>query len=374
MQYQSPSYSFKSAKESNISSVELYLSHVTKGVSLRSLARQTGEHPSTILRRIRKVENRRDDPLFDQALDQAVKPSSPPMPQKMRKEQAVSLDHHDQSEKNISKTLKPNAAKRFLRRLSERGTFLALASDMENGVIMRTTADGQTVRVAIIGRAEAQAMALKDWISITKAGRVSKYQITSVGQAALKRMLSEDADKPFGKEAHSSVFAEQHRDWGERNEISESSGKLVRRRVNLAESPLTLLARRKDKEGKPFLSDALVGAGEQLREDFELSRIGPQITQNWDKFLTGRLSPTNSSDFGSGAGGAAKRFRAAMDFLGPGLSEVALRCCCFLEGMETMEKRLGWSARSGKIVLRIALQRLKLHYEREFGAHGPKIG
>ena len=79
----------------------------------------------------------------------------------------MSLDHHDQNE-NISKTLKPNAAKRFLRRLRERGTFLALASDMENGVIMRTTADGQTVRLAIIGRAEAQAMALKEWISITK--------------------------------------------------------------------------------------------------------------------------------------------------------------------------------------------------------------
>jgi len=45
-----------------------------------------------------------------------------------------------------------------------------------------------------------------------------------------------------------------------------------------------------------------------------------------------------------------------------------------LEGMETTEKRLGWSARSGKIVLRIALQRLKLHYEREFGDLGPKIG
>ena len=39
--------------------------------------------------------------------------------------------------------------------------------------------------------------------------------------------------------------------------------------------------------------------------------------------------------------------------LGPGLSEIALRCCCYLEGLETAEKRMGWSARSGKIVLRI---------------------
>lgn len=283
------------------------------------------------------------------------------------------LDHQEKNA-SIYKTLKPRAAKRFLRRLNERGTFWALASDMENGVIMRTTADGQTMRVAIIGRAEAQAMALKDWISITKAGCVSKYQITAAGECALKRMLSEDAEDNLCVDSHSNIFAEQHRDWGERNEISESSGSAVQRRVNMAESPITLLARRKDKDGKPFLSDDLVGAGEKLREDFELSRIGPQVTQNWDKFLTGRLSPTHSSDFASGSGYAAKRFRAAMDFLGPGLSEVALRCCCFLEGMETTEKRLGWSARSGKIVLRIALQRLKLHYEREFGVHGPKIG
>jgi len=43
---------------------------------------------------------------------------------------------------------------------------------------------------------------------------------------------------------------------------------------------------------------------------------------------------------------------------------VALRCCCYLEGLETAEKKMGWSARSGKIVLRIALHRLKRHYER----------
>jgi len=41
---------------------------------------------------------------------------------------------------------------------------------------------------------------------------------------------------------------------------------------------------------------------------------------------------------------------------------VVLRCCCSREGRETAEKRLGWSARSGKVVLKIALQRLAQHY------------
>ena len=56
-----------------------------------------------------------------------------------------------------------------------------------------------------------------------------------------------------------------------------------------------------------------------------------------------------------------------MDDLGPGLSDVVMRVCCFLEGLESAEKRLGWSARSGKIVLKIALQRLLSHYQTQYG-------
>ena len=64
----------------------------------------------------------------------------------------------------------------------------------------------------------------------------------------------------------------------------------------------------------------------------------------------------------------------ALRDLGPGLGDVALRCCCFLEGLEVAEKRMGWAARSGKIVLRIALMRLRRHYEETYGKSGPLIG
>jgi hypothetical protein len=80
---------------------------------------------------------------------------------------------------------------------------------------------------------------------------------------------------------------------------------------------------------------------------------------------------------GGGSGGSERardRVALALRDLGPGLGDMVLRCCCFLEGLEAAEQRLGWSARSGKIVLRIALQRLKRHYDETYGGASPLIG
>ena len=63
-----------------------------------------------------------------------------------------------------------------------------------------------------------------------------------------------------------------------------------------------------------------------------------------------------------------------LDDLGVGLAEVAVRCCCFDQGLEKTDQITGWSARSGKIVLRIALQRLKRYYDKLNGAGGGTIG
>ena len=65
---------------------------------------------------------------------------------------------------------------------------------------------------------------------------------------------------------------------------------------------------------------------------------------------------------GEGPQDARSRVAEALEALGPGLSDIVFRVCCFIEGLETAEKRLGWSARSGKVVLKIALERLAAHY------------
>jgi hypothetical protein len=265
---------------------------------------------------------------------------------------------------------------RILRRLAEPGASLAIAQDMEKAVVMRVFPDGRCARLAVVDRAVAQAFVLQDWISLRKAGRVASYEISAPGKTALKSFVeAEDQMRMVGGLAEAPMaFADQHRIWGERVVVGEEGPRRVRH--NLAESPVTVLGRRREKDGRPFLEPALVEAAERLREDFEVAQMGPRVAQNWERFLTGGDRGAFHGDGGLGQGPKAARDRvaAALRDLGPGLGDVALRVCCFLEGIEAAEQRMGWAARSGKIVLRIALQRLRRHYDETYGKHGPRIG
>ena len=102
--------------------------------------------------------------------------------------------------------------------------------------------------------------------------------------------------------------------------------------------------------------------------------MGESVTQNWDRFLAPGGQGDSVSFEGSAPSAARARVGSALADLGPGLSDIVLRCCCYLEGLETTEKRLGWSARSGKIVLRIALMRLRKHYAETLGPGSAMIG
>lgn len=147
--------------------------------------------------------------------------------------------------------------------------------------------------------------------------------------------------------------------------------------VNAGESPLGWLSRRRDAQGQPFLSPQEVEAGERLRADFEAAQLGPSVTQDWRRFLSAgatkgsTLSPQDKTP-GEGAEAARRRVMEALKALGPGLSDAVLRTCCFLEGLETVEQTMSWSARSAKVVLKIGLQRLALHYDTIHAA--PKYG
>jgi len=153
--------------------------------------------------------------------------------------------------------------------------------------------------------------------------------------------------------------------------VGRSSGSSLQAEVgarpllNEEESPLSWLARRKDKEGQPLISATEYSAGEQLRSDFHLAHLEPHVTSNWTPLPGGgarRGQPGAGVDMADAVLAARERVNRALASVGPELTDVLLDVCCYLKGLESLERASGWPQRSGKIILRIALQALARHY------------
>jgi len=134
---------------------------------------------------------------------------------------------------------------------------------------------------------------------------------------------------------------------------------------NDAESPLRLIARRKDRTGKCFLSVREVEAGERLRSDYTRGQLMPRLGANWQAAVSsGRRADGNGiADLTDAALAARLRVEKAIEAVGPELSGVLVDICCFLKGLEQVEMEHGWPARSAKVVLKAALAALGRHYE-----------
>jgi hypothetical protein len=128
--------------------------------------------------------------------------------------------------------------------------------------------------------------------------------------------------------------------------------------VNLSESPLGWL------HARGHLSDRQFDAGEKLRADWERAHLAPRVTMRWDMTPVAgkrRRAPAVLTETEAQLA-ARQRFTEAIDYLGSDLSDIAWRIICGGEGTPVAEKNLGWPARSGKLVLKIALDRLAIFY------------
>src|SRR4051794_8456310 len=157
------------------------------------------------------------------------------------------------------------------------------------------------------------------------------------------------------------AFRAQHLDLATREIITESGALSVL--VNDSESPLAWLARRKGRDGRALISPKQFIAGEKLRADFTRGQLSPRVTSDWSA-AAGR-----SRKQGGGAGemtdlivASRQRVRLAMQACGPEFSGLLMDVCCFLRGLEEVERERGWPLRSAKIVLQLALDRLARHY------------
>jgi hypothetical protein len=125
--------------------------------------------------------------------------------------------------------------------------------------------------------------------------------------------------------------------------------------VNLAESPLGWL------HARGHLDDRLFAAGERLRADYERAQLAPGITMRWEPVrIRGRHAEALTPNERQTA--ARQRFDGAIAAAGKGLEDILWRVVCACETVTAAERELEWPARSGKLVLRIALERVADFY------------
>ena len=142
--------------------------------------------------------------------------------------------------------------------------------------------------------------------------------------------------------------------------------------VDEAESPLAWLARRRGRDGRPLIQSVQFEAGERLRGDFTRAQMTPRVTSSWDASMAhGRRGQGGAGTFTDVMVAAREQLRRALDAVGPEFSGLLLDVCCFLKGLEDIERERRWPPRSGKVVLQLGLDRLARHYGLTREATGP---
>ena len=138
--------------------------------------------------------------------------------------------------------------------------------------------------------------------------------------------------------------------------------------VNPAESPLAWLRRRKNRDGEALISQAQFDAGERLRADFWFAQMTPRVTMNWSAMAPSQrrrragMTLASDGDLQENIAAARERVRRALGAVGPELAGVLIDVCCHLKGLEEAERAAAGPARSGEVVLQLALTRLARHY------------
>ena len=177
-----------------------------------------------------------------------------------------------------------------------------------------------------------------------------RVRMTDIGRAKLAR----DKSAPDG-------FASQHRHVINRK-IIESDG-VHEVAVNINESPLQRLRNTSRPGGGTWLDSEHVEAGERLRRDFTRGQLMQKVTSSWSHSIgRTRGGQGGKADLSDTAIDARARVERAIECVGPDLGNIVMDACCFLKGLELIERERRWPPRSAKLMLRTGLALLARHY------------
>jgi hypothetical protein len=175
--------------------------------------------------------------------------------------------------------------------------------------------------------------------------------------------------RPAAQPVDINPFRRQHMDLETRT-IATATGR-ADVTVDDMESPLAWLARRRGRDGRALIEPHQLEAGERLRADFTVAHLAPRTTSDWSNPVAAGRNGGGTGYFTDVMLAARQRVAQALDKVGPEFAGLLLDVCCFLKRLEDVERERGWPARSAKVVLQLALDRLARHYGYGVEARGP---
>jgi Domain of unknown function (DUF6456) len=255
---------------------------------------------------------------------------------------------------------------RLLRALGAAGAYaFEVGADEPGRVAVASGAGGVSLRRLSAPLAAAEALVAADLAAWESPGRSRRRRlvVTPAGLAHLARQAAP---------AELDAFTAQHAVL-ERATVAAPEGGRHEVALNVAESPLAWLARRRDKTGRALIDAAALQAGERLRSDLTLAHMLPHVTLNWTGIAVGATGSA-ALHYSDLVVAARQRVDRAFDAVGNEMAGLLMDVCGFLKGIEQVERERGWPARSGKVVLVMALARLAAHYGLSAEARGQARG
>jgi Domain of unknown function (DUF6456) len=213
--------------------------------------------------------------------------------------------------------------------------------------------------------------------SLLKAANITRvrYKVGRFPLYSYKKMIFLFLSKEYPMHPSRKVQTKPDRDNGRHRPSSEARTNPSPSGAVGDDNPLLWMFRRKDKEGEGMIGAAAFAAGERLRADLTFAGMLPKVTMDWSGQMRvdrtgegGRLNPTEA------ALAARQRVDLALRAVGPEFSGLLFDLCGFCKGLEAIERDRRWPARSGKVVVKLALASLARHYGFDDMAMGRKQG
>ncbi len=229
---------------------------------------------------------------------------------------------------------------RWLRCLSRAGAVLKPCSDASGRFGIYPGGDRRRRPLARLDAAQLREALARGLVSDTG----DSIQLCAEGRAALQR------DGGAAGE-----YAAQHRDMIDASILSRG-GQVRRVSRNRSEGALGPWAAQLDPVER--------AAGERFCADHAQSTLHQHTTRNWSPSASIRGQGWRGGpETASLAAIAAKdRVMDALAAVGVGMDLLLIAVCIREEGIAAVERRFGWAQRSGKTVLKLALQQLARHY------------